>query len=81
MALWSCHDYSLLAATSVEFPVHDVAWDPHVAYEFAAVGRGSVSFWMVEESRGGKECQLKVSNTVCLASLVFHLLFFNTIGI
>ena len=64
MAVWSCHDYSLLAATSLGFPIHDVAWDPHIAYEFTAVGgaggRSGVSFWMVEESRGGKECSLKV---------------------
>lgn len=69
IAVWSCHDYSLLAATSVQFPVHDLAWDPHTAYEFAAVGgggeeRSGVSFWMVDETGGSsKECQLKVRPT------------------
>lgn len=68
LAVWSCHDYSLLAATTLQFPVHDIAWDPHVAYEFTAVGGGAqtlgVSFWMVEESKGGKEFQLKVCRPV-----------------
>ena len=67
LAVWSCHDYSLLAATTVQFPVHDIAWDPHIAYEFTAVGggggRSGVTFWMMEETSGGKEWQLKVCST------------------
>ena len=64
MALWSSRDYSLLAATSLSYPVHAHCWDPHTAYEFATVGAGQngggVCFWMVEEVMGGKECQFKV---------------------
>ena len=52
-------------STTLQSPVHAVAWDPHVAYEFTTVGGGGrggskVSFWMVEETKGGKEFNLKV---------------------
>ena len=68
--MWSSHDYSLLVSNTLHSPVHAVAWDPHVAYEFTTVGGGGgggrrgagskVSLWMVEETKGGKEFNLKV---------------------
>ena len=76
LCVWSSHDYSLLVSTALQCPVHAVAWDPHVAYEFTTVGGGGggrgergrsgskVSFWMVEETRGGKEFNLKVNKKV-----------------
>ena len=65
LAVWSSHDYSLLVTTTLQSPVHAIAWDPHIAYEFTTVGgggrgRSGVSFWMVEETKGGKEFNLKV---------------------
>ena len=65
LCVWSSHDFSLLVSTTLQSPVHAVAWDPHVAYEFTTVGGGGkggskVSFWMVEEMKGGKEFNLKV---------------------
>lgn len=65
-------------STTLQCPVHAVAWDPHVAYEFTTVGGGGggrgrggskVSFWMVEETKGGKEFNLKVSKKVNLSKL------------
>ena len=40
LCVWSSHDYSLLVSTALQCPVHAVAWDPHVAYEFTTVGGG-----------------------------------------
>ena len=63
-------------STTLQCPVHAVAWNPHVAYEFTTVGGGGrgrggskVSFWMVEETKGGKEFNLKVSKKVNLLKL------------
>ena len=70
LCVWSSHDYSLLVSTTLQSPVHAVAWDPHVAYEFTTVGGGGrggskVSYWMVEETKGGKEFNLKVKVQFC----------------
>ena len=59
VAVWSSHDYSLLSATTLNQPIHEARWDPHVAYEFTSVGAG-LRFWLVEEDRGGRTCELKV---------------------
>ena len=56
-------------STTLQSPVHAIAWDPHIAYEFTTVGGGGgsrVSFWMVEETKGGKEFNLKVYKLSCV---------------
>ena len=61
LAVWSAYDYTLAVATTVNTgPCHQLAWDPHTAYEFVTVGAAmSVCFWILEER--GNAHELKVN--------------------
>ena len=68
LAVWSTHDYSLLTATTLDHPVHQAGWDPHTAYELTSVG-GGLRFWLVEEDRSRRTCELKVGTGLGLIML------------
>ncbi len=52
--MWSTGGYALLATSSLDQSIHELAWDPFAAYEFTLVGAG-VSFWLFEEGQGQEE--------------------------
>uniref|UniRef100_A0A4W3JBA1 WD repeat domain 90 n=1 Tax=Callorhinchus milii TaxID=7868 RepID=A0A4W3JBA1_CALMI len=58
IALWDTSDYVLLTMTKVLDAVHEIAFDPTTACEFACVGVGAVQFWLLEKN--GSDVQLKV---------------------
>ena len=59
LAVWSAYDYSMVAATTITGPAHQLAWDPYTAYEFVSVGAEMmVCFWIMEE--GTRTHELKV---------------------
>ncbi|XP_077642916.1 WD repeat-containing protein 90 isoform X4 [Lonchura striata] len=49
MALWSTHTYELMLSTRVSEPLHDVAFSPFAHQDLACVGRGAVTFWVLEQ--------------------------------
>ena len=63
MMVWNAVDYSLLTATCLSSPIHDVCWDHHTAYELSSVGAGGhIAFWLLEGREGDSEqaVELKV---------------------
>ncbi|NXM21015.1 WDR90 protein, partial [Ploceus nigricollis] len=58
MALWSTHTYELLLSTHISEPLHDVAFSPFAHQDLACVGRGAVTFWVLEQQ--GAAVRLKV---------------------
>uniref|UniRef100_A0A8D2MVC6 WD repeat domain 90 n=1 Tax=Zonotrichia albicollis TaxID=44394 RepID=A0A8D2MVC6_ZONAL len=48
MALWSTHTYELVLSTCISEPLHDVAFSPFSHQDLACVGRGAVTFWVLE---------------------------------
>ena len=66
MVVWSAHSFSAVATASLPYAMHDVAWDPLMAYEFASVGVRGVAFWILEERLGGQQAEIKVSAKICL---------------
>ena len=65
MVVWSAHGYSAVVVASLPYAMHDVAWDPLTAYEFASVGARGVAFWILEEQLGGQQAEIKVSAKTC----------------
>lgn len=59
MALWSTHTYELLLSTRLSEPLHDVAFSPGSHQDLASVGRGAVTFWLLEQQ--GAAVILKVN--------------------
>nr|XP_030140775.3 WD repeat-containing protein 90 isoform X6 [Taeniopygia guttata] len=49
MALWSTHTYELMLSTRISEPLHDVAFSPFSHQDLACVGRGAVTFWVLEQ--------------------------------
>ncbi|KAM7007238.1 LOW QUALITY PROTEIN: WD repeat-containing protein 90 [Passerculus sandwichensis] len=49
MALWSTHTYELVLSTCISEPLHDVAFSPFSHQDLACVGRGAVTFWVLEQ--------------------------------
>uniref|UniRef100_A0A674I574 WD repeat-containing protein 90 n=1 Tax=Terrapene triunguis TaxID=2587831 RepID=A0A674I574_9SAUR len=58
LALWNTHTYDLMSSTHILEPVHEVAFNPLSAGELACVGRGAVTFWLIEQQ--GADISLKV---------------------
>ncbi|NXQ04967.1 WDR90 protein, partial [Vidua macroura] len=58
MALWSTHTYELMLSTRISEPLHDVAFSPFSHQDLACVGRGAVTFWVLEQQ--GAAVRLKV---------------------
>ncbi|RLV89514.1 hypothetical protein DV515_00014826 [Chloebia gouldiae] len=58
MALWSTHTYELMLSTRISEPLHDVAFSPFSHQDLACVGRGAVTFWVLEQQ--GAAIRLKV---------------------
>uniref|UniRef100_A0A8C0G718 WD repeat-containing protein 90 n=1 Tax=Chelonoidis abingdonii TaxID=106734 RepID=A0A8C0G718_CHEAB len=58
LALWNTHTYDLMSSTHFLEPVHEVAFNPLSAGELACVGRGAVTFWLIEQ--WGADISLKV---------------------
>uniref|UniRef100_A0A8C8S311 WD repeat-containing protein 90 n=1 Tax=Pelusios castaneus TaxID=367368 RepID=A0A8C8S311_9SAUR len=58
LALWTTHTYDLMSSTHFSEPVHEVAFNPLSAGELACVGRGAVTFWLMEQR--GADISLKV---------------------
>uniref|UniRef100_A0A8D2N063 WD repeat domain 90 n=1 Tax=Zonotrichia albicollis TaxID=44394 RepID=A0A8D2N063_ZONAL len=48
MALWSTHTYELVLSTCISEPLHDVAFSPFSHQDLACVGRGAVTFWVLD---------------------------------
>uniref|UniRef100_A0A8C5JQT2 WD repeat domain 90 n=1 Tax=Junco hyemalis TaxID=40217 RepID=A0A8C5JQT2_JUNHY len=48
MALWSTHTYELVLSTCISEPLHEVAFSPFSHQDLACVGRGAVTFWVLE---------------------------------
>ncbi|XP_041262484.1 WD repeat-containing protein 90 isoform X5 [Onychostruthus taczanowskii] len=49
MALWSTNTYELVLSTCISEPLHDVAFSPFSHQNLACVGRGAVTFWVLEQ--------------------------------
>ncbi|KAL8175023.1 UNVERIFIED_CONTAM: hypothetical protein K2H54_009384 [Gekko kuhli] len=58
MALWNAHTYELMTSTRFSEPVHEVAFSPLLAGRLACVGKGAVTFWLMEQQ--GMDTSLKV---------------------
>ncbi|XP_064376546.1 WD repeat-containing protein 90 isoform X2 [Dromaius novaehollandiae] len=58
IALWDTYTYELMSSTHISEPVHDVAFNPLSHGELACVGRGAVTFWLLEQR--GADINLKV---------------------
>ncbi|XP_060116727.1 LOW QUALITY PROTEIN: WD repeat-containing protein 90 [Heteronotia binoei] len=58
MALWNTHTYELMTSTRFSEPVHEVAFSPLLAGHLACVGKGALTFWLMEEQ--GTDISLKV---------------------
>ncbi|XP_062444576.1 WD repeat-containing protein 90 [Rhea pennata] len=58
IALWDTYTYELMSSTHISEPVHDVAFNPLSHGELACVGRGAVTFWLLEQQ--GADSNLKV---------------------
>uniref|UniRef100_A0A8C3RSM3 WD repeat-containing protein 90 n=1 Tax=Chelydra serpentina TaxID=8475 RepID=A0A8C3RSM3_CHESE len=58
IALWNTHTYDLMSSTHFLESVHEVAFNPLSAGELACVGRGAVTFWLIEQR--GADISLKV---------------------
>uniref|UniRef100_A0A8B9Q1W1 WD repeat-containing protein 90 n=1 Tax=Apteryx owenii TaxID=8824 RepID=A0A8B9Q1W1_APTOW len=58
IALWDTYTYELMSSTHISEPVHDVAFNPLSHGELACVGRGAVTFWLLEQR--GANINLKV---------------------
>ncbi|XP_019348592.1 WD repeat-containing protein 90 isoform X3 [Alligator mississippiensis] len=58
IALWSTHTLDLMTSTRFSEPVHDVAFNPLSSGELSCVGRGAVTFWLMEQC--GADISLKV---------------------
>ncbi|XP_074866919.1 WD repeat-containing protein 90 isoform X2 [Carettochelys insculpta] len=52
LALWNAQTYDLMSSTRFSEPVHEVAFNPLSASELACVGRGAMTFWLMEEQAG-----------------------------
>ncbi|XP_067407333.1 WD repeat-containing protein 90 isoform X2 [Emydura macquarii macquarii] len=87
LALWNTHTYDLMSSTHFSEPVHEVAFNPLSAGELACVGKGAVTFWLMEQR--GADISLKVHRAplpdmvglVELTSLCYstnHLLYSGT---
>ncbi|ESP04065.1 hypothetical protein LOTGIDRAFT_230310 [Lottia gigantea] len=51
VVLWSTNDYSVLATTTTDYPIHDIQWDPSTVNEFSTVGENAtVLFWLLDET-------------------------------
>lgn len=59
MALWSTHTYELMLSTRISEPLHDVAFSPFSHQDLACVGRGAVTFWVLEQQ--GAAVRFKVN--------------------
>ncbi|XP_052535941.1 WD repeat-containing protein 90 isoform X1 [Tympanuchus pallidicinctus] len=58
IALWSTYTYELLSSTRTSEPVHDMAFSPFSHREMACVGKGALTFWLLEQH--GADINLKV---------------------
>lgn len=59
IALWNTYTYELMSSTCILEPVHDVAFSPRSHRELACVGKGGVTFWLLEQQ--GVDVNLKVN--------------------
>ncbi|EDV28238.1 uncharacterized protein TRIADDRAFT_20616 [Trichoplax adhaerens] len=51
IVVWSTNDHSVLAATQLTEPIHDLCWDPYTVNEFSSVGaNGKIKFWLLDET-------------------------------
>ncbi|XP_053813526.1 WD repeat-containing protein 90 isoform X4 [Vidua chalybeata] len=64
VALWSTHTYELMLSTRISEPLHDVAFSPFSHQDLACVGRGAVTFWVLEQQ--GAAVRLKVQRAPAL---------------
>ncbi|XP_075624119.1 WD repeat-containing protein 90 isoform X1 [Balearica regulorum gibbericeps] len=58
IALWNTYTYELMSSTCILEPVHDVAFSPRSHRELACVGKGGMTFWLLEQQ--GADVNLKV---------------------
>uniref|UniRef100_A0A8C3KEF7 WD repeat-containing protein 90 n=1 Tax=Calidris pygmaea TaxID=425635 RepID=A0A8C3KEF7_9CHAR len=58
IALWNTSTYKLISSTCISEPVHDVAFSPFSHRDLACVGKGAVTFWLLEQQ--GADVNLKV---------------------
>uniref|UniRef100_A0A8D2JFH7 WD repeat-containing protein 90 n=1 Tax=Varanus komodoensis TaxID=61221 RepID=A0A8D2JFH7_VARKO len=58
IALWSAHTYDLMSSTRLSEPVHEVAFSPLSVGHLTCVGKGAVTFWLMEQQ--GADISLKV---------------------
>ncbi|XP_074014459.1 WD repeat-containing protein 90 [Numenius arquata] len=58
IALWNTYTYELISSTRISEPVHDVAFSPLSHRDLACVGKGAVTFWLLEQQ--GADVNLKV---------------------
>uniref|UniRef100_A0A663LQT0 WD repeat-containing protein 90 n=1 Tax=Athene cunicularia TaxID=194338 RepID=A0A663LQT0_ATHCN len=58
IALWNTYTYELMSSICISEPVHDVAFSPLSHRELAFVGKGAVTFWLLEQQ--GADVNLKV---------------------
>ncbi|XP_062999035.1 WD repeat-containing protein 90 [Elgaria multicarinata webbii] len=58
IALWNAHTYDLMSSTRFSEPVHEVAFSPLSVGHLACVGKGAVTFWLMEQQ--GTDISLKV---------------------
>ncbi|XP_038619526.1 WD repeat-containing protein 90 isoform X2 [Tachyglossus aculeatus] len=58
LALWSTLTYKLLSSTRLSEPAHGVAFSPFSADGMACVGRGGITFWLLDQR--GPDVHLKI---------------------
>ncbi|XP_006873982.1 PREDICTED: WD repeat-containing protein 90 [Chrysochloris asiatica] len=58
LAVWSTATYELVSSIRLREPVHGVAFGPWEAAELACVGRGTVTFWLLQQH--GADIRLQV---------------------
>ncbi|XP_069066782.1 WD repeat-containing protein 90 isoform X3 [Pleurodeles waltl] len=57
LALWDTNNFELLLSNKFVEPIQEVAFNPMSADQFASVGTGAVTFWLMEQR--GVEIKLK----------------------
>ncbi|ESO96709.1 hypothetical protein LOTGIDRAFT_147184, partial [Lottia gigantea] len=63
VVLWSTNDYSVLATTTTDYPIHDIQWDPSTVNEFSTVGENAtVLFWLLDETVSEVALNVHVAN-------------------
>uniref|UniRef100_H2ZYH0 WD repeat domain 90 n=1 Tax=Latimeria chalumnae TaxID=7897 RepID=H2ZYH0_LATCH len=81
ITLWDTRNYKALVVTRLTEPIHDVAFNPSSAWEFACVGKKNIMFWLIDQQ--GYDVHLKVHKVPVpeeMGSVELTSLCYNTIS-